>query len=101
MPKLPPKDYIEAVPFPDSISMSPIGRVLSPYTERHGTPRQSVLKNKPEGYEPVVARLEIFKDKVPTIALKDLEGFDYIWVIAWLHLNKHWNPMVKPPRGPR
>ncbi|MEM6519453.1 MAG: tRNA (N6-threonylcarbamoyladenosine(37)-N6)-methyltransferase TrmO, partial [Cyanobacteria bacterium P01_C01_bin.70] len=34
-------------------------------------------------------------------ALKDLEGFDYVWVIAWLHLNQHWNPTVLPPRGPR
>ena len=101
MPKLPPKDYIHSVPFPDSISMEPIGRVLSPYTERHGTPRQSVLKHEPEGYEPVIARIEIFTHKVPTVALKDLDGFDYIWVIAWLHLNRHWNPMVKPPRGPR
>ena len=101
MPKIPPKDYTHSVPFPETISMEPIGRVLSPYTERHGTPRQSVLKNKPIGYEPVIAQIEIFTHKVPSIALKDLDGFDYIWVIAWLHLNKHWNPMVKPPRGPQ
>jgi len=101
MPKLPPKDYIDSVPFPSTISMDPIGVVHSPYTERHGTPRQSELKNQPEDYTPVIAKLEIFTDKVPAIALKDLDGFDRIWVIAWLHLNKHWNPMVTPPRGPK
>ena len=101
MPQLPPKDYIASVPFPHTISMEPIGIIHSPYTERHGTPRQSELRHTPENYAPVIARIEIFTHKVPDIALKDLDGFDRIWVIAWLHLNKHWNPMVKPPRGPK
>ena len=101
MAKTPPKDYISAVPFPQNITLEPIGVVHSPYTERHGTPRQSELRHQPKGYEPVIARIEIFKHKVPTVALKDLDGFDRIWVIAWLHLNKHWNPMVQPPRGPK
>ncbi|MGK7887844.1 MAG: hypothetical protein AB4042_00820 [Leptolyngbyaceae cyanobacterium] len=35
------------------------------------------------------------------MALKDLEGFDRIWVITWLHSNKYWNPTVQPPRGPK
>ena len=41
-----------------------------------------------------------FQTKFPPIAFKDLEGFDRIWVIAWLHLNHNWNPTVRPPRGP-
>ena len=101
MPTLPPKNYIDSVPFPNNISMEPIGVVHSPYTERHGTPRQSELRDTPDDYTPVIAQIEIFTDKVPQVALKDLEGFDRIWVIAWLHLNKHWNPMVTPPRGPK
>lgn len=24
-----------------------------------------------------------------------------MWIVSWLHLNKHWNPTVVPPRGPR
>ena len=43
----------------------------------------------------------MFADRVPPIALKDLEGFERIWVISWLHLNHHWNPTVRPPRGDR
>lgn len=101
MPKLPPKDYIESVDWPRSLTLQPIGWVRSPYTERHGTPRQSQLSTTPEDYEPAIARIELFPDVVPAIALKDLDGFDYLWVIAWLHLNQHWNPTVMPPRGPR
>ena len=41
----------------------------------------------------------MFEGIVPPIALKDLEGFDRIWVISWLHLHHHWNPTVRPPRG--
>jgi tRNA-Thr(GGU) m(6)t(6)A37 methyltransferase TsaA len=80
--------------------MSPIGVVRSPYTERHGTPRQSQLAASPEDYEPAIACIELFRDQIPAAALTDLNGFDYLWVIAWLHLNKHWNPTVIPPRGP-
>ena len=24
-----------------------------------------------------------------------------MWVTSWLHLNRHWNPTVVPPRGPK
>lgn len=101
MPKLPPKDYIQAVDFPESVALRPIGVVRSPYTERHGTPRQSQLSTTPEDYEPAIARIELFPDLIPAEALKDLDGFEYLWVIAWLHLNQHWNPTVMPPRGPK
>lgn len=101
MPKLPPKDYIQAADVPQQISLKPIGVVHSPYTERHGTPRQSVLQTAPDTYQPAIARIELFADVVPAIALKDLAGFERIWVISWLHLNKHWNPTVRPPRGPK
>ena len=101
MSKVPPKDYIDSVPFPTSVTLQPIGIVHSPYKERHGTPRQSQLRSQPVDYEPVIATIELFTDIVPSIALKDLEGFDRIWVIAWLHLNHHWNPTVCPPRGPK
>lgn len=101
MPKLPPKDYIQSAEFPAAVSLQPIGVIHSPYTERHGTPRQSVLQTVPDDYQPAIARIELFADVVPPIALKDLDGFDRIWVISWLHLNKHWNPTVRPPRGPK
>lgn len=101
MPKFPPKDYIDTVPFPNEITLQPIGVVRSPYKERHGTPRQSQLIAAPSSYQPAIAQIELFGDIIPQEALKDMEGFERIWVIAWLHLNKHWNPTVIIPRGPR
>ncbi len=101
MVKFPPKDYRQAVDFPAAVTLEPIGWVRSPYTERHGTPRQSQLRAGTADYEPAIAQIELFPAVIPAIALKDLEGFDYLWVLAWLHLNHHWNPTVMPPRGPR
>ncbi|HEY9889893.1 MAG TPA: tRNA (N6-threonylcarbamoyladenosine(37)-N6)-methyltransferase TrmO [Candidatus Obscuribacterales bacterium] len=101
MPKLPPKDYIQAVDFPPAVTLQPIGVVRSPYTERHGTPRQAQLSTVPADYEPAIAQIELFPDRIPIAALKDLDGFEYVWVITWLHLNQHWNATVMPPRGPR
>ena len=101
MVKFPPKDYTQAVDFPGAIALEPIGIVRSPYTERHGTPRQSQLTRVPEEYQPAIACINLFPEIVPPEALKDLDGFEYLWVIAWLHLNRHWNPTVIPPRGPR
>lgn len=88
--------------FPNQITLRPIGVVHSPYKERHGTPRQAtLLQSAPANYQPAIAQIELFADRLPAIALKDLEGFERIWVISWLHLNDHWNPTVTPPRGPR
>lgn len=32
-------------------------------------------------------------------ALRDLGGFQRIWIIWWFHRNTTWNPVVLPPRG--
>jgi tRNA-Thr(GGU) m(6)t(6)A37 methyltransferase TsaA len=92
-----PRDYRDAVAVGESISLRPIGVVRSPYTERHGTPRQAQLDDaeSPE----VDAWIEIDPEQIPVEALGDLDGFDRIWVIAHLHLNPSWAPRVRPPRG--
>ena len=33
-------------------------------------------------------------------ALRDLEGFERVWIVYDFHHNPNWKPMVKPPRGP-
>lgn len=43
--------------------------------------------------------IELFGGNNFEQALKDLAGFDYIWLIWWFHRNKNWKPMVMPPRG--
>ena len=92
---IPPKDYIDAVDFPASIELMAIGVVRSEYRERHGTPRQASVGELKR------SRIELFTDRVPEKALMGMEGIEYLWVISWLHLNRHWNPTVTPPRGPR
>ncbi len=100
-PKKPPQDYIDAVEFPERVVLAPIGRVHSPYKERHGTPRQAVVTRGAYGDGAADATIELFPHMVPAEAFVGLEGFSHVWAITWLHLNRHWNPMVVPPRGPR
>ena len=91
------RDYRDAVEVGESIALRPIGVLRSPYTERHGTPRQPQLDDAelPE----VEAWIEVDPDWIPLEALQDLEGFDRIWVISHLHLNPSWAARVRPPRG--
>jgi tRNA-Thr(GGU) m(6)t(6)A37 methyltransferase TsaA len=83
------------------VTCRPIGLVRSPFTERFGTPRQATVTAGLADEAPAEARLELFPDVVPPEALRDLEGFAWIWVISWLHLNQGWRPLVVPTRGPR
>ena len=43
------KNYTQDAAIPEQISCDVIGWVRSPYTERHGTPRQAILDSQPEG----------------------------------------------------
>ena len=33
-------------------------------------------------------------------ALRDLAGFERVWLVWWFHRNEGWRPLVLPPRGP-
>ena len=102
-PKIPPKDYIDAVDVPREVTMRPIGWVRSPFTERFGTPRQARRTppgNDPLGQESLDARVELWPDRVQPEALRHLEQFDHLWLVTWFHLNGPLRkPMVRPPRG--
>lgn len=78
-----------------------IGHVRSPYKERFGTPRQPVVTDQVLGDCAQPASIVLVPDVFPAQSLKGIEGFDYIWAIVWLHLNKTWAPEVVPPRGPK
>ncbi len=97
--KKPPQDH--TLPAPETFSARVIGHVRSPYRERFGTPRQPVVTAQTLTDAAVDARIELLSGWNFEQALKDLEGFDYIWLVAWLHLNEDWKPSVIPPRGPR
>ena len=92
------RDYTDAVAFPDEVLLRPIARVCSPFTERHGTPRQPGSTG-PKEHGAGEGTIELL-DHVAPEALRDLEGFDRVWVLAWMHLNgPRLRPMVRPPRG--
>ena len=60
---------------PDKMTLKPIGLIHSPFTEQKGTPVQSSLADGAEGWA------EIFPEYED--GLKDLEGFERIWLIYW------------------
>lgn len=76
----------------------PIGTINSPYTRRIDAPHQSTVVEGTESGEPALATLTL-ADWVDGQALKDLAGFERIWLIFSFHLSKGWKSAVKPPRG--
>ncbi len=88
------------VPPPEVIELHPIGIVRSPYTERFGTPRQATLRGVNAAAAALPARVELDPRRVHPDAVADLQGFDRIWLITLLHLNRPTQkPRVTTPRG--
>jgi len=79
----------------EEIIIKPIGIVRSDLKYRYETPRQGILAGKS------VSTIELNTNNNFEQALKDLEGFDRIWVLYQFHLNKNWKPLVTPPRHTR
>lgn len=92
------KDYTSAVPPPSRVECEVIGYVRSPFRERFAAPLQPALTGAGGGVE---ASIELCAGRRYEEALEDLAGFDFVWAITWMHLNRGWNPKVLPPRGPR
>jgi tRNA (adenine37-N6)-methyltransferase len=83
---------------PTPFSFTPIGRVVSPYARRIDAPHQGTVVEGTETGAPTEALL-VLDPAIPLEALRDLEGFERIWVVFVLHLSKGWGPLVRPPRG--
>lgn len=93
------RDHVDVAPFPEAVTLHPIGVVRSPYRQRHGTPRQPGFRSDRELGDGV-GRVELFPDRVPAAALDDLDGFDRVWLLSLFHLNgPRVRPRVRPPRG--
>lgn len=91
----PAKDYRDAASIPQEVALRPIGVVRSPFTERFNTPRQGSLQS-----DPTQSRVVFDKRLVQPEALADLAGFDRVWLLTYLHLNRSTlKPRVTPPRG--
>ena len=74
-------------------TIKPIGTVQSKLKQRYETPRQGVLAGKG------ISTINLFPHNNFEQAVKDLNGFERIWVIYIFHLNKNWKPLVTPPRN--
>jgi tRNA-Thr(GGU) m(6)t(6)A37 methyltransferase TsaA len=77
------------------ITLNPIGILQSVLKQRYETPRQGVLA---KGSSAVI---QLDPSKNYEQAVKDLDGFDRLWIIFQFHLNKNWKPLVNPPRHTR
>ncbi|MDR3610216.1 MAG: tRNA (N6-threonylcarbamoyladenosine(37)-N6)-methyltransferase TrmO [Ignavibacteriaceae bacterium] len=79
----------------NNILIKPIGMVRSESVNRYETPRQGILAGSK------ISVIKLNSGFNFEQALKNLEGFERIWVIYWFHLNNNWKPMVTPPRHTR
>lgn len=80
----------------DSVTLTPIGVIRTPYTALAGMPIQ------PGGARETLGRLELDPELAP--ALADLNGFSHIYLIYLFHASKGYNLTVTPyldktPRG--
>lgn len=80
---------------PRELLLRPIGTIRTPFQSRMEAPRQ------PRAAEGVPGRIELFPGHGYEDALADLEGWQYVWVIAWFDRNTSWRPKVMPPRSDR
>lgn len=71
----------------------PIARVISPYREKFGIPRQPGLVAAAHGY------LEMLPGFDRAEAFEGIEGFSHLWVIFGFHqCDGKWRLRVRPPR---
>ncbi len=83
-----------------AFTFRPIGTVRSPYLKRMDAPHQATVVAGTESGVPAEATLEL-DPALPETVLRDLEGFERLWLIFVFHASEGWVPLVQPPRGPR
>jgi tRNA-Thr(GGU) m(6)t(6)A37 methyltransferase TsaA len=85
---------------PPALTLRPIGYVRTTQQVKFQA------RHQPDETEPAAAGgeignvLELLPESGLELALRDLAGFDRVWLIWWFHRNDTWNPLVRPPRGP-
>lgn len=76
------------------LTITPIGFI------RSGKPLKFDARHQPDEKQAETNILEMLPGDKYQKALKDLAGFDRIWLLWWFHRNTDWRPEVLPPRGP-
>jgi len=71
-----------------SMKISPIGIIHSSLTQSEGAPIQPVFAKDSEG------TVEVYEPYM--LGLKDLEGFERIWLLYWFHKARATRLLVKP-----
>ncbi|HLP16668.1 MAG TPA: tRNA (N6-threonylcarbamoyladenosine(37)-N6)-methyltransferase TrmO [Bacteroidota bacterium] len=79
-----------------AITLSPIGIIRTPYSEKYDAPRQPDADG-----EDVTGVIELIAHRNFEQALEDLAGFERIWIVSWFDRNTAWKPKVLPPRANR
>lgn len=74
----------------DSIIIHPIGIIHTPFKDQQGTPIQPAVSKGTIGI------IEIYPEFRE--GLRDLAGFERIWVIFWCHLSKGYKLRIIPYR---
>ena len=79
---------------PSALIHTPIGVLRTPFTEKFGVPRQSLMISEARGV------LKLNPDPLYRQALNHLEEFSHVWVIFLFHqsVEKGWMPTIRPPR---
>jgi tRNA-Thr(GGU) m(6)t(6)A37 methyltransferase TsaA len=70
------------------MEVKPIGIIHTPFTESAGTPIQPRMAEGTEG------TVEVFEEYIP--GLKDIEGFERIWLLFWCHRASPPKLLIKP-----
>ena len=72
------------------IALQPIGVIHTPFSEQDGTPIQPGCSKGAEG--------TVVVDEPYRPALRDLEGFERVWLVFQFHRAGQWKPLVTPYR---
>jgi tRNA (adenine37-N6)-methyltransferase len=84
--------------------VQPVGRVVCSYQERLNVPKQpTIFPKNNTGSEtiylpPELGKIVLFPGYEECLC--DLDGFDYIWVIALMHRNKGFRTKIRPQPVP-
>ena len=77
----------------NALTISPIVVIHSGMRLKYDAPSQPIETGAERN------TVELFAHRGFEKTLKDLEGFDRVWLIWWFDRNKTWKPRVMPPRG--
>lgn len=79
---------------PETLTLTPIGVIQSPYKEKFAVPRQPGLVQDGNG------KLRLLPPYNQPDAVRGLEQFSHIWLVFVFHQTQEqgWRPTVRPPR---